>query len=359
MTTFTLLVFLMFGMSSSVLAMEASDPSQEGKVHWQAEDRLQVDADDCVDHRGNQLKGGLQGTVTQVIPLAAMMVKFDNCKMTIIEYSEYAKLSKLEADQQSARHSPATSVGCFQPSLDDTVSSRALGSAVVSVVADKLDSAGFAALLGSSGALATILRHTPAYGAHVQAKQRQRRWCDDLAREMERAMGRARVPGVGLVVDIEIGQPRCPTMNWTYRSPRAFLPAPHNRLSLAWDRHVPKGSWGTCRRRAQGEQETYTTQETWTTVISEEHFGVHIETHNPSDPSVTVSRSTLVEALFNTFNQYGTPKLTLNPPKSWRLKDDMPLFLLTIAVATDVDEVKAQQLMNKLVDRLTKKQIFH
>jgi len=288
MTRFTLLMFLMFGMSTSVLAMEDSDPNamEEGNVHWQAEDRLQVVVEDG----------------TRV----------------------------------------------------DRVESRALGSAVVEVVADMLDSPGVAALLGSSGAIATILRHTPAY-----AKQRQRRWYDDLARELERAtreraeLERARLSGVGLVVDIDIVHSDI----WASRSPRTLLPAPHNRLSLAWDRpkDVPKVSWwrSICRRRAHAEQEeTYTTKETLTNVIRGP-VDEMIETHSPSDPSVTVSRSTLVEALFITFNQYGTLELTL----SW-MPNDMPHFILTIAVATGVDEVKAQQLMNKLVDRLTKKQII-
>jgi len=274
-----------------------------------------------------------------------------------------------EADQQSPRHSPTTSA----VSLDDTVESRTLGCAVVEVVADKLDSPGFGALLGSSGALATILRHTPAYGAHVEAKQRhiaeQRHWHTDLTRTldaqsyMERIDAQmagwtySRYPGT-LVVDINIGEPRREMYPGTWTTVARSLrgPAAHNRLSLR--RHVPKGSWScTCHRRAQGELETYTTKETLTSVIRGETItwpsgdARAIETHTPSDPSVTVSRSTLVEALFITFSQYGTPKLTHTGMENHT-------NLLSIAVASGVDEVKAQQLMNKLVDRLANKQII-
>jgi len=300
------------------------------------------------------------------------MVKFDNVKMTIIEYSEYAKLSKLEADQESARHSPATSVGCFQPSLDDTLGKPTVADAVT----DKLDSAGFAALLSSARTLATILRHTPAYGRYVQAKQRhiaeQQRWYDDLARVLDQQLSwrgiMAQDPDTSLVVDINIGEPD--SLGQPPVSGRAATP--HNRLSLR--RHVPKASRWTCHRRARGEQETYTTEETLTSVISDSNTGEHIETHSPSSPRVTVSRSTLVEALFMTFSQYGAP--VLSAQTYFRPRDIIIRMIgnqqimaahmahpdgglvLSIAVACGVDEVKAQQLMNELVDRLTKKHII-
>jgi len=373
----TLLMFLMFGMSSSVLAMErqippkASDPSQEGKVHWQAEDRFQVVADDCVDHLGNQLKSELQGTVTRVIPLEVMLVKFDNGKITIIKSSEYAKLSKLEADQQSSPHS-LTSVG------DDTVETRTLGKpTVVETVADELDSPGIAALLSSSRTLATILRHTPAYGAHVEAKQRRFaaqlfkhiRWHGDLTTDLDQHLNAAKGSGwnpemaarfaiAARVVEIYIGQPNSSTSR-NNNIGILWGPIPRNRLSLR--RHV----------RAQGEEETFTTKETLTRIFRDNEEDIPFDPAlrmSPSDPSVTVSRSTLVEALFLTFSQYGAPKFGWNLESSLQIKElesteeaactPNGRLMQFISVASDVDEVKAQQLTNELVHRLTKKQII-
>jgi len=96
MIRFTLLMFLMFGMSSSVLAMEmhirpiAPDPSQ---TVWKKGDRVEV-VGDCTDDDGNVLEIGLQGRITSQIS-TSLHIQFDNGKRVWVDKDQWPNVFNL------------------------------------------------------------------------------------------------------------------------------------------------------------------------------------------------------------------------------------------------------------------------